>query len=435
MNFRRTLPGTSFASLCAAFLVACMSTAYAATTITVDSVTQRWPWNNKVDITYTVNDGQDVGNGVYRRIVFTATIDGQTYTIDGTTDVGASANTGTHTVTWTAPSGHKSANCTMSAAIYTANAPSGDDYLVIDLDTGTATYEGLLATQADSNTRYTNDVYKTDKLVLRKVPRTAESGTLPNGPFSGGYRTGDSANYYAGNQYNPYIGDNETNTDKDWITGRAYYIGVFPVTQYQYQKVTGSNPSQKTGTGAGDVVAYRPVDSVSWDALRASTPSTESLPKVTSNTGSFLQRLNFIAGNKFAIDLPTEVMFEIAERAGATTAYFWGGTPDAAYAVSSDNGVSSTEAVGSRLPNDWGLYDMAGNLKEWCLDNWSDGNLTGRVDAFTPPSQESTARRVRGGGNWGYPVSDHIFHASCRDYETATVVSWGYGFRVSWIAD
>lgn len=51
--------------------------ASAATTIAVDSVVQRWPWNNKVDITYTAGDGQDVANGVYRRIVFTATIGGR----------------------------------------------------------------------------------------------------------------------------------------------------------------------------------------------------------------------------------------------------------------------------------------------------------------------------------------------------------------------
>ena len=64
-------------------------------------------------------------------------------------------------------------------------AARGDDYLVVDLLTGTATYEGLLATQADSNARYNDAAYKTDKIVLRKVPRTAESAALPNGPFAG----------------------------------------------------------------------------------------------------------------------------------------------------------------------------------------------------------------------------------------------------------
>ncbi len=435
MNFRRTLHGTSFASLGAAFFAACMSTAYAATTISVDSVIQRWPWNNKVDITYTVNDGQNVVIGRYCRIVFTATIDGQTYTIDGTTDVGASANTGTHTVTWTAPSGHKSANCTMSAAIYEAAAPSGDDYLVVDLDSGVATYEGLLASQADSNARYNAAIYKTDKLVLRKIPRTLESASLPNGPFANGYHTGDSANYSLGNPYHPY-GDNETDTDKDWTTDRAYYIGVFPVTQAQYQKIVGSNPSGKQDVIAGNEVGHRPVETVSWNDLRLSTtPSTSQIPTVDSNSGTFFQRLKFLTGNKFAFDLPTEVMFEIALRAGSGATYFWGLVEDASYIVCSDNAGGSTVAVGSRQPNSWGLFDMAGNVREWCLDNWSDGNLTLRVDVFTPPSQASTARRVRGGGNWGYPATDKLFHASYRDSEPATEANWGIGFRVSWIAE
>ena len=70
-----------------------------ASSITIDSVTQRWPWNNKLDITYTVSGGQDVAAGVFAKIVFTATIAGQTYTIDGVHDIGANASNGTHTVT------------------------------------------------------------------------------------------------------------------------------------------------------------------------------------------------------------------------------------------------------------------------------------------------------------------------------------------------
>ena len=422
-----TLRGTFSACIAAAAFAALANAASAATTITVDSVVQRWPWNNKVDITYTVADGQDVARGVYRRIVFTAVIDGQTYAIDGTTDVGASADTGTHTVAWTAPAGHKSAGCTMSAAIYEAAVPSGDDYLVVDLLTGTATYEGLLATQADSNARYNDAAYKTDKLVLRKVPRTAESAALPNGPFAGGYPTGDSTNHGGS-------GD-ETHDAATWTTDRAYYVGVFPVTQHQYWRITGTNPAQKQDAGVGDEKVHRPVESVSWDDLRASTPSTSPLPTVDSDTGSFLQRLNRLAGNRFAFDLPTEVMFEIAERAGATTTYYWGNAMDMDYVVSSENSASCTVAVGSRLPNAWGLYDTTGNVREWCLDNWSDGNLTLRADAFTPPSQSSTARRTRGGGNFGYPSSDALFHASCRDNEGSDARSVGIGFRVSWIAD
>ena len=121
----------------------------AATAISIDKVAQRWPWNNKVDITYTVRgEGQDIENSKFYKIVFTTEIKGSTYTIDGSS-VGASANEGTHTVTWTAPLGIKSENCTMSATIMQSDLPSGDDYMIIDLSkqTDNVTYEGRFATQ------------------------------------------------------------------------------------------------------------------------------------------------------------------------------------------------------------------------------------------------------------------------------------------------
>ena len=410
----KALIRTAFAAVAVATSATIPNVASAATTITVDSVVQRWPWNNKVDITYTVGGGQDLANGSYKKIVFTTVIDGATYTIDGTTDVGASANAGTHTVTWTLPDGVKSTNCTMSAAVYASDAPSGDDYMIVDLTktSDNITYEGLLATQDASNARYNTAAFKTDKLVLRKVPA------------GGPYPTGDSANY------------SSDNASKTWTTDRAYYIGVFPVTQYQYKKLYGSNPSGKTSTISGNTTDHRPVEQVSWDDLRLSTTApTSAIPAVASNSGTFFQRLNYVTGNKYGFDLPTEVMFEIAERAGATTTYYWGGTMVTNYVVCSDNSGSSTVAVGSRLPNAWGLYDTAGNVWEWCLDDQVSGNLTARTDAFVPAWASGASRRFRGGGSWNNASLLADFRASARDGNSSSKRSSGLGFRVSRIAD
>lgn len=390
-----------------AAIAACAATAsaFAATTITVDSVVQRWPWNNKVDITYTVAGGQDLAAGNYRKIVFTTVIAGTAYTIDGVKDVGASANSGTHTVTWTLPDGVKSSSCTMSAAVYPSDTPSGDDYMVIDLTktSDNITYEGLLVSQDASNARYNAAAYKTDKLVLRKVPA---GGTYP---------TGDSPNY------------------STWTTDRDYYIGVFPVTQYQYNLVYGSNPSAKTSPIDGNEVAHRPVEMVSWDDLRLSaTAPTSSIPAEATASGTFFQRLNYATGNKYGFDLPTEVMFEIAERAGATTLYYWGDAADASYVVCKENSGSSTVAVGSRLPNAWGLYDTAGNVWEWCLDDKVSGDISGRVDAFTAAWASGTERRIRG-GYYSNELSNFNFRASSRN--SASISSRGnIGFRVATIA-
>ena len=328
----------------------------ATPSIQIDSVIQRWPWNNKVDITYTVTDGQTLsqdGSGdVYCRIVFTATIDGQTYEIDGVTNVGASASSGTHTVTWLPPAGLRTTNCVMSATLYSASAPSGDDYMVIDLPTGTVSFEGLLASQELSNARYNTATYKTTKMVLRKVPA---GGTYPTG----------------------YSGE-ASNQPKTWTTDRDYYLGIFGVTQSQYTQLGFSNPVNQSAqltdspnaVTDNDYAAYRPVTRICYNTLRGETTHpTNDVPITTdSNSPSYLQRLNLKTGNRFGFDIPTEIMFEIAARAGATTKYWWGQDPDQTKVVSKTTSPDSTKAVGLCPANGWGFYDMAGNASTFCRD-------------------------------------------------------------------
>ena len=376
----------------------------AATTITVDSVVQRWPWNNKVDITYTVTDGQTLtadGTGdVYCKLVFNATVGGQVFEIDGVTNIGASASSGTHTVTWTPPADLrvKSTNCTMTATLLAADAPSGDDYMIIDLATGVVSYEGLLASQGNSNDRYNTDAYKRDKMVLRKV---AKGGTYP---------TGDNVNYQA------------RNSATNWTTALDYYIGVFPVTLSQYRAIYGSG---STGT--------KPKNSISWNALRlAETAPTSSIPAVVSNTGTFFQRLNYKTGMYF--DLPTELMAEIAERAGATTTYYWGNSADEAYVVSKENSGNNVVAVGSRIPNAWGLYDMAGNVWEWCRDDTSRSNLANAADPFAPACAAASCRVLRCGGGYDGSYTGAGMRASNRKLDiTPDICYANMGFRVTYI--
>ena len=166
-----------------------------ASSITIDSVAQRWPFNNKLDITYTIDGGQDAANGLFCRVVFTASVDNVAYEIDGR-KIGANASDGRHTATWTLPDGLKASNCTMTAALLGAENPSGDDYMIVDLSSGDVTFEGLLGTGAEgqtaSNARYNTDTYKTTKMALRKVPRWADRAALPNASAlpSAGYPTG-----------------------------------------------------------------------------------------------------------------------------------------------------------------------------------------------------------------------------------------------------
>ena len=351
----------------------------AASSITVDSVAQRWPWNNKLDITYTVTGGQDLVASNFCRIVFSTIIGGTTYTIDGVKDVGASANAGTHTVTWTAPSGLKCDNCTMSASVYASDAPSGNDYMIVDLtkSTDNVTFEGLLANQSESNRRYNTDDFKQTKMAFRKVP-------------AGQHKTAT---------------DHTGATMKTWTTDRDYYIGVFPITVYQYLTITG-----------GSGTKTKKVQGVNWNTLRVEgTSPLEPVPAVNSNSGTFIQRLNYITGNKFNFDLPTEVMWEIAIRAGSETHYYWGNTYESGYANVNKEYGGLTE-VGGLIPNSWGLYDMAGQLYEWTLDAYetdSSFKQQNAADAFTPQMQGNCRYRATRGGHYsdgvGYAQSSKLY--------------------------
>ena len=384
-------------------IAAFAATVASAASITVDRVAQRWPWNNKVDITYTVDGGQDVALGVYARIVFTANIGGAIYTIDGVHDIGANASDGTHTVIWTLPDGLKATGCTMTAQLLTADNPSGDDYMVIDLDSNNrataVSYEGLLASQTDSNNRYNADTYKKSKLVLRKIPA------------GGPYRTGH-ANYHNKASY--------ADSAIDRTTTCAYYVGIFPVTQYQYTKLCGPSVTDSILPNTG----------VNWTTLRASAATASQIPSVDSDTGSFFQRLNYKTGLYF--DLPTEVMFEIAMRAGRTTIFYWGDDWDGNKVHYVGNGY---EAVGLRDSNDWGLYNMTDNPVEVLRDNQNTADLATLPDPFVPSAVSSNNRVVRGGA-FNSDGKAFRFHASYRNdggiSADASAGSMGvYGFRAS----
>ena len=329
-----------------------------AASVTIDSVVQRWPWNNKVDITYTVTDGQTLssdGGGVFYRLMFNYDIGGVTGTIDGVHDIGASANTGTHTVTWTPPADLKvkSNSCTMTATLYRADAPSGDDYMIVDLDSGEITYEGLLYSQELSNARYNNDTYKKFLLPLRKIPK-------------GTYFTS------AGNM----------TADKD------YYIALFQLTGYQYLCIY-YGPTTAESSYAGRTDGCNPRMLKYNGDMRGSSDPTAVI--AGNANGVTIPRLNAKTGLTF--DFPTALMHEIATRAGTSTTYFWGNDASlgSQYAVCS--GVSGT-AVGLMKPNNWGLYDMVGLKWQWCLD--VVGGTRDSDDVFKPALGSNVNRVVRG---------------------------------------
>ncbi|MBM3860339.1 MAG: formylglycine-generating enzyme family protein [Verrucomicrobia bacterium] len=130
---------------------------------------------------------------------------------------------------------------------------------------------------------------------------------------------------------------------------KPFYMGKYEVTQEQWEKVMGNNPSRFKDT-------KNPVDSVSWDDCQ-----------------KFIAKLKEkMRGQTFR--LPSEAEWEYACRAGSITDYCYGDKKDKLgdYAWFKDNSGQSSHPVGQKKPNRWGLYDMHGNVSEWCQDAWHD---------------------------------------------------------------
>ena len=160
------------------------------------------------------------------------------------------------------------------------------------------------------------------------------------------------------------------------ILTKGFYLGKYEVTQEQYEKVMGKNPSQFKGDKL-------PVEQVSWnDAVEFCDElnKKERIPR----------------GWEF--DLPTEAQWEYACRAGTTKAYSWGDNVTPQLANYNDSGVNKTVEVGSYRANPWGFFDMHGNVWEWTAD-WHGAYPSSSVIDPQEPSNGST--RVFRVGSWG----------------------------------
>ena len=237
-------------------------------------------------------------------------------------------------------------------------------YCVIDLSQGStaSTYPVKYLCEPPEGGFNTTE-YKTTKLVLRRIP-------------AGSFKLGG--------------------TD-DVTVDMPFYIGIFEVTQRQYQLVTGATPSEHEG-------AIRPVENVSWTDVRGNTDTGDWTTIGTISPSSFIGLINAKTG--LACDLPTYVQWEYACRAGTTSMFNNGGNTEEdlkqlGRCQSNTNdgkgGYSEHTAVGSYLSNAWGLYDMHGNVWEFSL-NVSDEPGTQGV---MPSGYYSLVRGGGWQGTWG----------------------------------
>ncbi|MEM9273235.1 MAG: formylglycine-generating enzyme family protein [Cyanobacteria bacterium P01_F01_bin.143] len=157
------------------------------------------------------------------------------------------------------------------------------------------------------------------------------------------------------------------------VTVQAFYMGKYPITQAQYQEIMSANPAQLKGD------YQRPVECVTWD-----------------NAIEFCKQLSKQTGKKYR--LPTEAEWEYACRSGTTSRYYFGGYITEQQA-NYEGSPYKTTTVGKYPSNDFGLYDMHGNVWEWCEDDWHENYENAPTDGHAWLSQESN-RKIMRGGSW-----------------------------------
>ena len=256
-------------------------------------------------------------------------------------------------------------------------------YMVIDLSGGSsATSYPVTYLDAVPSGGWTT-TYKTTKLVLRYC----EAGSF-------------------------IMGSNQTDESHLVKLTKAFYIGVFEMTQQQWKLICGSCPSSKGDTYPAYCVNYG-----YWSYKDDTRYATTLIDKINTRTN-----LKF--------DFPTEAQWEYACRAGTTTTYYWGNSMNGDYVWYSSNASDGPRPVGGKKSNAWGLYDMCGNVREWVRD-WY-----GALSYGTNPlgaSSNTNGYRTKRNGSWLCGATSCTSSARGSQYPSLSVFSndqFDVGFRL-----
>ena len=306
--------------------------------------------------------------------------------------VAATGSGEVRTIAWNAYESwpdHKFKNGEVSVKVTAWATNSPPDYMVIKLvgdDKGARTFY-TAPEQLPGVGGVTNDMYKTDYLVMRRIPAAGKT-----------FRMGSPASEPA-RQSNEILHYVSLTND--------FYMSVFELTQGQFMNVVGSEPTTYSS------YSYEPTHPVDWIVYNSFRGSSALWPNDGHDVDPSKDLYTFrTVLNLPSLDLPTESEWEFACRAGTGTA-----RPDMVAAVGdlawyADNSDGATHEVGLKLPNPWGLYDMFGNVSEWCRDYAgayeTANSLAAPVIAPTGPAtatDSTNCYRAKRGGSFRSPES------------------------------
>ena len=374
----------------------CASVALATPTIDTASVSVRQDGGKAVIIEYTLNPSadDDGGSGIVTVDILTNAVGataasvGEEHLKTLAGDVNRVVKPGKHKILWF-PAKEGLPEIKLPAAQVTARVTlwptdSPPTYWIIDLtDPGNRLADRYYTTVEQIPGTVTNILYKTDRLVLRRIP--AKGVTWKMG---GSTSYGMAAYHYVSFSYD-------------------YYMAVFEFTNSQYNHIRGTWIER-----SNDALP------VTWNfenwrgnPLGASGYNWPANGHDCIDSGKVLARLR-TATNGIQFDMSTEAEWEYACRAGTSTKYCNGDTEVELDKVAwyADNADNAVHEVGLKDPNLWGLYDMHGNYAEFCLDKGSKrgsdpvwdpvGPMEAEI-AYPDPQKTSRIATIRGGGWWG----------------------------------
>ena len=356
----------------------------ASPAVQIKSISNRYPWNGKIDVEYEVNAAAAFNPVVGLTTRFAA--GGVTQTVSAAVS-NAELSAGAFSRTYDCAELF-GANKRAEVAESWVRAEENADYLyaVIDVSGGaTASSYSVSYYKSAPEGGWNMDQYKTDKIVLYYV----------------------KAGRYPGNQYNAQ------NRPSQLTTG--FWIGIFEVTETQYANVMGQSTND----------SKKPKASVSYETLRGTSD-----PNATVTGESFLKLLCDRTGLT-GFDLPTESQWEIACRAGTVDTYYWGNSDANAdqYMWYDTNSGKKAQDVGGKTPNAWGLYDMAGNVWEWCRDGYQSPLTPGDSADVCMEAGGNADSRVQRGGSFFLAAS--FGRSSSRSYSGYSNLNGLMGFRLS----
>ncbi|MBO7542704.1 SUMF1/EgtB/PvdO family nonheme iron enzyme [bacterium] len=386
--------------------------AFADVTVTSVNAQQAWPFKRSVVINYTLASDTQSVMPVFT-VDFYGTFDnGETVfklsdrgTLEKDGANGVLFEAGTHKVIWNPAANLTLKSNNLKIKVSTTDVTSTADYLVFDLTTSS-----VRASSVGPN--LSSDDCRTKELWMRRI----EPGTFNMGSPSG------------------ELGRESDETQHSVAITEPYYIAVFETTQKQYKDITGAdhNRFHVGDTLPDEYICYR---ELRGDQLGAQWPSGSDVDATYQGKPTFFYALREKFNNNFLFDLPTEAMWEYACRAGSTTAL--NNNTDLSSAAEDPNmnavgwylynAANQTYAPGQKVPNAWGLYDMHGNVWEWCLDWYAGFDGADEADPKGPLSGDT---RVIKSGSW------YQYAQSCRSAERRGNLDWHagddyIGFRVA----